>query len=78
MLTVRLLANEHKIIFFNKNRLFFFLFLNVQNFPSQPIASLCYLNSACKLQMDRNSAILVEYEGKLIASVKAHTTMPNS
>lgn len=76
-LTMRLWANGHTIIFFNTKRLFLVLFFNVQNLTSQPTASLCHLNRACKQQVDRNLTALVGCEGKLTASVKAHTPMPN-
>lgn len=55
---------------------FLLFFFNAQNLTSQPTASLCHLNRACKQQVDRNLTALVECEGKLIASVKAHTPMP--
>lgn len=66
-------------LFLNKNRFFFFFsFFNVQTFPSLPIASLCQLNRACKLQMDGISAALAEYKRKSVALIKAHTTITNS
>lgn len=39
---------------------------------------VCHFNRDCKLQMDGNLAAFAEYEGKLLAFVKAHTTVPNS
>lgn len=63
-------------LFFNKNSLFL-SFFNVQYFPSPPIANLCHLNRACTLQMEGIWGALDDYEEKLVASVKPHTTMPN-